>query len=91
MKNIDIIQTPLIFEDWLLQELKTNPTTQYEIFTFTSTAAINVHRFPHTKIYSLQLNHSLFREPMYEELYRLLKQLNIPIQMLDVPGDLMPS
>lgn len=89
--TVHTINTPLIFEDWLLQQIKINPHTQYHIYHLTSTAAINTHQFPNAQIYSIQPNHPTFRQPIFKQLYQLMQQLNISIQTLDIPKQLISA
>ena len=56
-ENIDfadwltVIQSDKIIEEYLLDEIKQHPTTQYEIYTFFSTAVFSLKDFPRTQIF----------------------------------------
>ena len=55
-ENIDfsdwltVIHSHKIIEEYLLDEIKQHPTTQYEIYTFFSTAVFSLKDFPRTQI-----------------------------------------
>lgn len=81
-ENIPLIHTPLIFEDWLLNALKEEPNTQFELYHFASTAALNVASFPRIRIQALRPNLPLFHEEHFDYLYQLMPSLDIAVQSI---------
>ena len=76
------IDTPLIFEDWLIRELARQPETLFRIYHLASTAALNTHRFPRTAVTAVRPGDALFWQGSYDSLYRLMAQLGIPTDIL---------
>ncbi|MDO4433505.1 MAG: glycosyltransferase family 52 [Alysiella sp.] len=54
--NVAYIDTPLIFEDWLVQAIQTAPDTHFEIYHLFSTAALNVANLPNISLYAIDLS-----------------------------------
>lgn len=50
VSNVNYINTPLIFEDYLINELQSNSDTKYEIYSFFSSAVINCMNLPNIEI-----------------------------------------
>lgn len=78
-ENIALIETPLIFEDWLLQQIQTQPETEFELYHLASSAAINVARFPRVRVHAVRPVHEDFRQPAFQYLYDLMPQLSISV------------
>lgn len=77
--GIGYINTPLIFEDYLLRELQRQPETQFCLYHLASTAALNTAAFPHVQIRAIRPAHPLFLSPNWANLYRLMAQMGMEI------------
>lgn len=82
-RHSNIITTPLIFEDWLVQQLKQQPEKQFVVYHLASTAALNVATMPHVQVRAIRPKHSRFRQPEFIYLYDLMEKMSIPIH--DIP------
>lgn len=70
--KVKYIETPLIFEDYL----QSHPEKQYRVYTYFSTAVLNVMNLPNVEIVILRIN---TENPAFEACYSLFEQLNISI------------
>lgn len=77
--GIEYIDSPLIFEDYLLENLQQQLDTCFEVYHFFSTAALNVYAFPRTAIYAVRSAQAAFHTPGAEQIYQVMAQLGIPI------------
>ena len=77
--QLNYIHTPLIFEDWLLQQHPQQAHTPIHIYHIASTAALNVSQFPNVHIHSIRPQEPHFQQPSYAHLYQLMPQLGIEI------------
>ncbi|HEE6163731.1 glycosyltransferase family 52 [Acinetobacter baumannii] len=68
--NFEIIKTNYIFEDYIVNFLKNNPNIKLELFSFISTASLNV-----ASIETIDINYIYdeILEEKYPEFYRLIK------------------
>lgn len=82
VNQIEYINTPLIFEDYLGQQLQQHPHTEFHIYHIASTGALNVANFPRTHIHAIQPQGELFKQATFQYLYDLMKQMGIPIHTL---------
>ncbi|XXQ69197.1 glycosyltransferase family 52 [Neisseriaceae bacterium B1] len=78
-ENIALIETPLIFEDWLLQQIQSQPETEFELYHLASSAAMNVAQFPRVRVHAIRPNHEYFRQPAFVYLYDLMPPLSISV------------
>ena len=79
LPDVVYIQTPLIFEDYLIAEIQKQPARSFVVYSLGSSAALNVNAFPHVQVFALRPNLPLFDNEMWTNLYRIQSQLNIPI------------
>ena len=77
--QLNYIHTPLIFEDWLLQQHPQQAHTPIHIYHIASTAALHVSQFPNVHIHSIRPQEPHFQQPSYAHLYQLMPQLGIEI------------
>lgn len=77
--NSEYIDSPLIFEDYLLKQIQQHPQTEYHIYHIASTAALNVAAFERTKVVALRPDLPFFQQPNFQYLYDLMEQMHIPI------------
>lgn len=82
LNNAITLESNLIIEDYLLQEIEKNPHTQYEIYTFFSGAALTMKDFPNVKVFVLKPN-SFPSKYWLTPVYDLFKQAKIPIIEFD--------
>lgn len=82
VSGADYIDSPLIFEDYLLQELAAQPENRFEIYHLASSAALNVHAFPRTRITAVRPALPPFDGENYRTLYRLMAQMGMEIAEL---------
>ncbi|OAM16178.1 hypothetical protein A7P85_07130 [Eikenella corrodens] len=73
------IASSLIFEDYLLESLRREPDTRFEVYHLVSTAALNVHAFPRTAVYAVRPAEAAFHTPGVVRIYEVMAQLGIPI------------
>lgn len=66
---LTVIHSDKIIEDYLLEQIQTNPNTQFEIYTFFSTAVFSLKNFPRTQIF-LIYNEALMAQ--FSEAYDFL-------------------
>ena len=85
LSHVQYINTPLIFEDYLIKQLHVHPQTEFHIYHLASTCALNVNALAHTKIHALRPNHHFFRQPSLTYLYDLMNKLNIEVQDWELP------
>lgn len=78
LDNVRTIETELIIEDYLLQELNKKPETQYEIYTFFSGAALTIKDFPRVKVIALKPT-SFPKDYWLTPVYDLFEKADIPI------------
>lgn len=78
IENVSYIKTDLIFEDYIVEEIKKNPNTMFEVYTFFSTAGLNIANIPNVKVFYLRTGDI----PSYwNGVYNLLNRMKIePIQ-----------
>ena len=80
ISNIEYINTPLIIEDYLLQELKEHPERKYIIYSYCSTAVLNLQKI------SNQIEFVLLKPqdaaPPLQEFYSFLDRLGFLITQL---------
>lgn len=77
IKNVQYIETPLIFEEYLIEQLRKNPNRSYKIYTFFSTAGLNVISLPNVRVVSLR-NNSIPKK--WDNIYNLLIKMNIKVE-----------
>lgn len=64
--NYQIIQSPLIFEDYIIQFLEDNPDVNIEVFSFISTALLNIMSLDRLRVSYIH-NHEIFK--LYRDFY----------------------
>lgn len=72
------LETDLIIEDYLFQEIKENPNNQYEIYSFFSSALLILKNFPNLKVFALKpefISDDHWISPVYD----LFQESDIPI------------
>ncbi|MBH5329870.1 alpha-2,3-sialyltransferase [Eikenella sp. S3360] len=79
ISSAQYIASPLIFEDYLLECLRTEPDTRFEVYHLISTAALNVYAFPRTAVYAVRPAQAAFQTPAAVRIYEVMAQLGIPI------------
>lgn len=79
--NVNYVNTPLIFEDYLTSLIRNNPNVQYVIYTFFSSVALNLSSVPNIKIVSLKPNNY---SGIGEEIYNLFSKCNIEIKSIEM-------
>lgn len=79
IERVTYIDTPLIAEDYILQDLKQYPNRHYEIASFFSTVLINLVGHPRITLRSYK-PHNLPKR--WESAYNILEQFGIPITPL---------
>ena len=79
VSGAEYIASPLIFEDYLLESLRCEPGTRFEVYHLVSTAALNVHAFPRTAVYAVRPAEAAFHTPDVARIYEVMAQLGIPI------------
>lgn len=73
IESLISIQTMLLFEDWLIQEISQYPDTIFEIYTLFSTVAVTLPSSPNIRVIALDVG-------IYPELYDIFVKKNILIK-----------
>lgn len=78
IENVMYIDTPLIFEDYLIKNFS---RTKCVIYTFFSSAALNVARFNNVEVISLKVKQ--LENPVLLEIYNFFEKRGIKVQDYD--------
>ena len=70
--NYQIVESPLIFEDYIVQFLKDNPNVSIEVYSFTSTALINIMSLDRIQVTYIHDN-QFFK--LYKSFYEFSEEL----------------
>ena len=54
IEGVEYIDTPLIFEDYILEEMRLNPDVRYEVYSFCSSVMLNIAQSPQLKFYAVR-------------------------------------
>ena len=73
--NVDYIYSKFIFEDWILEQIRLNPTIKYEVYSFFSSVIFNIKDIPNVSVYSIKFNFDKWLNKEYE----LVNKFNIDI------------
>ncbi|MFV5642384.1 glycosyltransferase family 52 [Acinetobacter oleivorans] len=76
IKNVEIVDTKKIFEDYIVDFLDRNEDCYLNIYTFMSSAALNVKSFEGINIYFIQSNALVSK---YPDFFNMLKNHNFTI------------
>lgn len=82
LDNAITLESNLIIEDYLLQEIEKNPHTQYEVYTFFSGAALILKDFPNVKVFGIKPT-SFPDDYWLSPVYELFEKAQIPILELN--------
>lgn len=82
LSGVTTLNSPYVIEDYILREIKKNPHTRYEIYTFFSGAALTMKDFPNVHVYALKPA-SLPKDYWLKPVYALFTQSGIPILTFD--------
>ncbi|EPI0167741.1 TPA: N-acetyllactosaminide alpha-2,3-sialyltransferase [Neisseria gonorrhoeae] len=82
LSGVTTLNSPYVIEDYILREIKKNPHTRYEIYTFFSGAALTMKDFPNVHVYALKPA-SLPEDYWLKPVYALFTQSGIPILTFD--------
>lgn len=74
--NIEYIDTHLIFEDYIYQQVKENPSYIYEIYSICSTASLNVLKYPNVKVKIIK---SDLTQRALDDIYDLFSKVGVDI------------
>ncbi|MDP8171180.1 glycosyltransferase family 52 [Pasteurella skyensis] len=77
IREILYINTPLIFEDWLIQQVQQHPNKKYVIYTFFSSVVLNLGNLPNLEIIALKPQDCPKR---FLFLYNFFEKYNISIR-----------
>lgn len=81
INNIRYINTSLMFEEYIIQSIKENPSRKYVIYTLFSSIAFHLMSFPQVKIISLKpKNYS----GIGDEVYNLFSHCGIRIESIEI-------
>lgn len=80
IKGVEYIQTPLIAEDYILQILEENPDLEVRLYSYCSTALLNLSATPRVHVQGFRPKRYL---DFLEETFDLYKEVGIPIVDLD--------
>lgn len=85
--QVHIIETPLIFEDWILNQA--TQSVSWTIYHCVSSAALNVATLSNINLIAIRPNHEYFQQAAFQHLYQLMAQMNIPIVPFHATNQLM--
>jgi len=74
LTDVDVIESQLIFEEYLLVALKENRDTEFEIYSFFSTVLVNLRSVERVKLYSVDVNDAYF-----SKYYNKIKAMGVDI------------
>ncbi|ODQ39089.1 hypothetical protein BHC25_00050 [Mannheimia haemolytica] len=77
--RVEYIKSEKIFEDFLLEYLEQNKDKVINVYTFFSTAILNVKDISNVRViscYSEQI------DPRFHNIYNLFQKLNVPIKYI---------
>ena len=80
IKGVEYIQTPLIAEDYILQILEENPDLEVRLYSYCSTALLNLSATPRVRVRAIKPKKYL---PLLEETFDNYSRLGIPMDCLD--------
>ncbi len=81
--NVEYLFSPLVFEDYILQEIKNNPNTCFEVYSYCSSILLNLAgiSIKQLKLIAIKLSNC----PIYLEAnYKAIKDFGITIREIDV-------
>lgn len=84
IKGVEYIQTPLIAEDYILQILEENPDLEVRLYSYCSTALLNLSATPRVRVQGFRPKRCL---DFLEETFDLYKEVGIPVVDLDWERD----
>lgn len=74
LKNVEYINTHLIFEDYIFQQ---SQQAKYKVYTYFSSAIINVmNKSPNVEVVALEID---TENPSFQACYDLFRQMSIPV------------
>lgn len=84
-QGISYIDTPLIAEDYFLQEAREHPAIRYELYTFYSSAVMHLNGMPNVSVYAVRPAAEWSTSPAIAQLYRVMQAAGIPL--IDIAPD----
>lgn len=83
LPDIEYIDTPLVIEDYLMQQLTQQPTHRYELYTLFSSVALHLPAHPRLSITAIRPSLPYFAENVPARIYAMMRQRGIPLAELD--------
>lgn len=75
--GVQYLHSPLVFEDFIMQALRDNPTTHYEVYLYCSTPSLNLHGVhPRLSFVSIKPSDS---PAIFDYTYQLIQEAGIPV------------
>lgn len=75
--GVEYLHSPLVFEDFIMQALRDNPTTHYEVYLYCSTPSLNLHGVhPRLSFVSIKPADS---PAIFDYTYQLIQEAGIPV------------
>lgn len=81
IEGVEYIRTPLIAEDYLLGLLQDEPGLQIELYSYCSTALLNLSSVPRIKVHAIKPEGSM---PLLDETFDLYRSLGIPMDNISL-------
>ncbi|MDY3090403.1 MAG: glycosyltransferase family 52 [Porphyromonas sp.] len=81
IEGVEYIRTPLIAEDYLLGLLREQPDLQVELYSYCSTALLNLSSVPRIKVHAIKPEGSM---PLLDETFDLYRSLGIPMDNISL-------
>lgn len=81
VEGVEYIRTPLIAEDYLLGLLREQPDLQVELYSYCSTALLNLSAVPRIRVHAIKPEGSM---PLLDETFALYQSLGIPMDNISL-------
>lgn len=81
IEGVEYIRTPLIAEDYLLGLLREQPDLQVELYSYCSTALLNLSSVPRIRVHAIKPEGSM---PLLDETFALYQSLGIPMDSISL-------
>lgn len=81
IEGVEYIRTPLIAEDYLLGLLREQPDLQVELYSYCSTALLNLSSVPRIRVHAIKPEGSM---PLLDETFALYQSLGIPMDNISL-------
>lgn len=82
LEEVEYIDTPMIFEQYLVSEIEKSPDCLFKIYTFYSSAALNVYYLPNVQVIAVKSEDKVFEDSVVVEAYQVFDNMGIKIECI---------